>query len=194
MKTVIAIEKTNLIETNEAYQKILYWFFSFPNKEIGLSELAKELKISKTTANKKINRLVKEGFLKKEIIGKSWRLSCNTNHIYNKSKKISYNLSMVYESGIVDKIIGRFNNAKAIVLFGSYRKGDDNEKSDIDIAVETLNENGTRIEEFVIIKKFGYRKDVKVNLYIFVRDKVNTNLFSNISNGIVINGFLEVKK
>jgi len=101
---------------------------------------------------------------------------------------------MVYESGIVDKIIGRFNNAKAIVLFGSYRKGDDNEKSDIDIAVETLNENGTRIEEFVIIKKFGYRKDVKVNLYIFVRDKVNTNLFSNISNGIVINGFLEVKK
>ena len=194
MKTVIAIEKTNLIETNEAYQKILYWFFSFPNKEIGLSELAKELKISKTTANKKINRLVKEDFLKKEIIGKSWRLSCNTNHIYNKSKKISYNLSMVYESGIVDKIIGRFNNAKAIVLFGSYRKGDDNEKSDIDIAVETLNENGTRIEEFVIIKKFGYRKDVKVNLYIFVRDKVNTNLFSNISNGIVINGFLEVKK
>ena len=52
----------------------------------------------------------------------------------------------------------------------------------------------TRIEEFAIIKKFGYRKDVKVNLYIFVRDKVNTNLFSNISNGIVINGFLEVKK
>jgi len=194
MKTVRAIEKTNLIETNETYQKILYWFFSFPNKEVGLSELAKELKISKTTANKKINRLVKEDFLKKEIIGKSWRLSCNTNHTYNKSRKISYNLSMVYESGIVDKIIGRFGNAKAIVLFGSYRKGDDNEKSDIDIAVETLNENGTRIEEFVIIKKFGYRKDVKVNLYIFVRDKVNTNLFSNISNGIVINGFLEVKK
>ena len=191
---MIKIENTNLLETNEAYQKILYWFFSFPNKEIGLSELAKELKISKTTANKKINRLVKEGFLKKEIIGKSWRLSCNTNHIYNKSRKISYNLSMVYESGIVDEIIKRFNNAKAIILFGSYRKGDDNEKSDIDLAVETLNENGTRIEEFVIIKKFGYRKDVKVNLYIFVRDKVNTNLFSNISNGIVINGFLEVKK
>ena len=43
-----------------------------------------------------------------------------------------------------------------------------------------------------IIKEFGYRKDVPVNLHIFSRNKVDLNLFANISNGIILDGFLEV--
>ena len=84
-------------------------------------------------------------------------------------------------------------NAKAIVLFGSYRKGDDNEESDIDIAVEVIDES-RYIEDFGVIGKFGYRRGITVNLNVFSRDKINNNLFSNIANGIVLDGFLEVKK
>ena len=158
------------LETNEAYLKILYWFFSFPEKKIGLTELANELKISKATATRKVDRLIKEGFLIKEVIGKAWRLSCNKRHYFNKSKKVSYNLQMIYDSSILQEVYKKVPNAKTIILFGSYRKGDDNEESDIDIAVEVADENSRYIEDFGVIEKFGYRRGTIVNLNAFSRD------------------------
>lgn len=187
------IKKTELIELNEAYQKVLIWFFSFPDLEIGLNDLSEELRISKTTAKKIVNQLIKEDFLKREILGRIWRISCNKDHIYNYSKKIAYNLTMVYESEIIEHIHKLIKNSKAIILFGSYRKGDDNDKSDIDIAVEVEDNKEQEILEIGIIPKFGHRKEVMVTLHKFSRNKVDLNLFSNIANGIVLEGFLEVR-
>lgn len=185
--------EVNIPETNEAYNKMTYWFFSFPYRETNLNELTKELKISKTTANKIINRLVKENFISKKIIGKNWVLKNNPEHNYNKTKKITYNLELIYNSGIIEEI-NKTITPKSIILFGSYRKGDDTEKSDIDIAVEIAGTKKFEIKELSQFKKFGYRKNVPVNLHLFSRDEININLFSNISNGIVLDGFLEVKK
>ncbi len=185
------LEKTKLIELNEAYQKTLLWFFSFPNTEMSLNDLSEQLKISKTTANRIVTQLVNENFLKVKVLGKIWRISCNQNHIYNYSRKISFNLNMVYSSGIIEKIHELIGNPRAIVLFGSYRKGDDTEKSDIDIAVEVLDNKEVRIEELGVIPQFGYRENVAVNLHIFSRNKIDLNLFANIANGIVLEGFLE---
>ena len=186
------LKGTKLMELNEAYQKVLLWFFSFPKEEMSLNDLSEQLKIAKTTANKIVTQLVDEGFLNKKVLGKIWRISCNQNHIYNYSKKISYNLSMVYESGILELIHGHIKNPKAIVLFGSYRKGDDNEESDIDLAVEILDNEDIKIVKIGEMPQFGYRKNVSVNMHIFSRNKVDLNLFANIANGIVLEGFLEV--
>ncbi len=181
-------------ETNPAYNKVLYWFFSFPIKETTLNDLVKETNISKTTANKVINDLIKESFIKREVIGKTWKISCNIDHPYNKSKKICYNLELIYNSGLINEINKKYNLPKVIILFGSYRKGDDTEKSDIDIALEILGDKKLEIKEFIKFKNMGYRKDVKINLHIFSRKNINSNLFANISNGIVLDGFLEVTK
>jgi len=187
------IKKISVPETNEAYNKIVYWFFSFPNQTIGLNDIAYKLKISKTTANRIITRLIKERFLKKETIGKTWRISCNSDHRYNKYKKIGYNLELINKSGILEIISKKFKNSQAIILFGSYRKGDDNEKSDIDIAVEVLGNENLKITNLMKFKEFGYRKNIEVNVHVFSRNKIDNNLFSNIANGIVLEGFLEVK-
>lgn len=178
---------------NEAYNKVLLWFFSYPTKEMSLSDIAEILEMSKTTANKIVGKLEKEGFLKKEVIGKVWRVSCNQNHVYNFSRKIAYNLLMIYESGIIRAIHEIVPNPRAIILFGSYRKGDDNEKSDMDIAVEILGGEDIKIRNLGVIKNFAYRKKVPVNLHIFSRNKIDLNLFANIANGIVLEGFLEVR-
>lgn len=183
----------DLRELELAYPKVLLWFFSYPIREIGLSDLSEALGISKTTAHKVVSRLVKEDFLKKEVLGKVWRISCNQNHYYNHSKKIAYNLLHIYESRIVDKIKASMPNARAIILFGSYSKGDDNEESDIDIAVEILGNDDLKIESIGAIKKLGYRNKVTVNLHIFSRSKIDINLFANIANGIVLDGFLEAR-
>ncbi len=180
-------------EMDEAYNKAMNWFFSFPEREFGLTELSERLGISKTTANKTIRLLEEEGFVNIDVIGRVWRISCNVEHRYNYTRKIAYNLIRVYESGIIEEIHKRFQNPRAIILFGSYRKGDDNEKSDIDVAIEVLGNSGMRVEELGVIENFGYRENVTVNMIVFSRKNVDTNLFTNIANGILLEGVLEVK-
>lgn len=190
------LKKIELMELNEAYQKVIYYFFSFPNMETGLNDLSSNLKISKTTAKKIINALFDEGFLNKKVYGKTWRITCNKDHPHNLTTKIAFNLAMVYRAyygGLRDHILKIIGNAKSIVLFGSYRKGDDNEESDVDIAVEITDNKEPRIVELGAIPKFGFRENVKINLHIFSRNKIDLNLFSNIANGIVLEGFLEVR-
>ncbi|MFA6088497.1 MAG: nucleotidyltransferase domain-containing protein [Candidatus Woesearchaeota archaeon] len=187
------LKKVEIYTLNEAYNKVMYWFFSYPNLAVSLSELSTTLKISKTTANQVVLILKDEGFLNIKEIGRIWQISCNRNHIYNYSKKISFNLMMIYESGILSEIHKLIPSSSAVVLFGSYRKGDDTEKSDIDIAIEVLDGKEPKIINLGILPQLGYRKDVPVNLYIFSRNNVDLNLFSNVANGIVLEGFLEVR-
>jgi predicted nucleotidyltransferase len=99
----------------------------------------------------------------------------------------------VYESGILPEVHRTIPGAKSIILFGSYRKGDDTEKSDIDIAVEVTGNEPQKLVELGTIGQIGYRSNVKVNLFVFSRSKIDINLFSNIANGIVLEGFLEVR-
>ncbi len=187
------LRKVEIIELNDAFQKVLIWFYSFPDKEMSLSDLASELQISKTTAHRVVTELVNQNFLKLEVLGRIWRVSCNKSHPSNYSMKIAYNLAMVYNSHILDDIHNVVPNPRSVILFGSYRKGDDNEKSDIDIAVEVLDGEEPRIRSLGIIPEFGHRKNVEVNLHIFSRSNVDLNLFANIANGIVLEGFLEVR-
>jgi len=185
------MKKLKPSEEPGALQKTLYWFFAYPDKETSLSDLAKKIKISKATANRVVTKLIKQEFLKKEIIGKTWRLSCNPEHKFHTTLKIPHNLTLIYENNILDKILKKFPNAKATILFGSYRKGDDNENSDIDIAIEIAGNEKLKIIKFETIKQIGYRKNIPIQLHIFSRNKIDLNLFSNISNGIVLSGFLE---
>ncbi|MBR9678473.1 MAG: nucleotidyltransferase domain-containing protein [Nanoarchaeota archaeon] len=187
------LKKVELRELNEAYNKVLTWFFSFPNIEMSLNNLSRELKISKTTTNRVITQLVEEGFLAIKVLGRTWRISCNKDHTYNYSRKVSYNLTLIYESEIIKCVYELIRNSKAIILFGSYRKGDDTEESDIDIAVEVLSNDKLKIFDLGVITQFGIRKNVPVNLHVFSRNKIDLNLFSNIANGIVLEGFLEVR-
>ena len=187
------LPKTDMIELNKAYNEVLAWFFSFPDREIGLNDLAAAIHISKATARRAALHLIEEGFLQRELLGNMWRLSRNKDHVYNFSKKIAYNLMMVYESGILGDIHRAFPNPRCVVLFGSYRKGDDNEKSDIDIAIEVMDDKEVEITNLGILPKLGLRENVPVNLHIFSRNKIDLNLFANIANGIVLEGFLEAR-
>lgn len=174
-----------------AYEKILHLFFAFPIEEFSLNEIAKRLAIAKTTARQVIKDLEKEGFVKKKVIGKLWQIKAYQSHKYFTTKKIPYNLQLVYESGVIEWIKKNVPEAKATILFGSYRKGDDIATSDIDIAVEIVTEKGQKIIEGKI-QAMGYRKDVPVQIHCFSQKKIDANLFANIANGIIIEGFIEV--
>ncbi len=192
MKTA-KLKKVECLELNEAYYKVMCWFFSYPLKAVSLSDLAKITKLSKTTINRLVTLLAKEKFLTITPFGNIWRITCNQEHHYNIERKIAYNLQLVYQSEVLREIQKHFPNSRSITLFGSYRKGSDIDSSDLDIAVEVLDDEETKIIELGVIPQLGYRKNVKVNILKFTRNRVDLNLFANIANGIILFGFLEVR-
>lgn len=193
-RKITKLGKGEILELNKAYRKCLFWFFSYPNREMSLNDLATNLEISKTTARKIVLQLIEEEFLIKEELGKVWRIFVNKDHFYNKTIKICYHLEYIYLnlSNIIQEIYKIYPHPLAIILFGSYRKGDDDENSDVDIAIEVIENEDPVLQELENMQ-LGYRKNVKVNLYKFSRNKVDLNIFNNIANGIVLEGFLEVK-
>jgi hypothetical protein len=171
----------------DAYWDIQRFFFAFPRRACSLSQLAETLSIHKGTASRAVKRLEHEGFLNVEILGRIWRITCVMDHRYHVSRKVPYHLGLILDSTLIDTI-RTAHPTGAIVLYGSVRKGDDVESSDIDLAIESTND---RIEALDPID-LGYRSSVPVNLRFFSRKRIDPHLFSNIGNGIVLDGFLEV--
>lgn len=192
-QTKTLLKNVGIDALERTFDKCLVWFYAYPQAKIGITDLATYINSSKTATKTIVEHLVNLQFLKRTVVGRTWLLSANKDHPYFITKKIPYNLSTIYESGILDAAYKAVPGARVIILFGSYRWGTDVEDSDIDIAVEVVDNLELEVTPLGIIKELGYRKDVHVNLHIFSRNKVDLNLFSNIANGIVLDGFLEVR-
>ncbi len=180
-------------ELSTAAQRILRWFFAYPNKDFTFNELCKATGTSKTNAKVVVEELIRRGFIAKTVLGRLWRLVAHPQSEKFRQMKIAATFENVYASGIVELVRKKYPQARAIILFGSFRKGDDIVGSDIDIAVEVSGKQELVIESLGVIHWFGYRRDVMINIHIFSRQNVDINLFSNIANGIVLDGFLEVR-
>ncbi len=188
-----SLKNVNVNQLEITLNKCLVWFYSYPRNKIGLTDLAQSINSSKTAAKLVVESLIERQFINREIIGRAWLLSANQKHPYFITKKIPYNLSNIYESGILDAVYKVVPSSRAVILFGSYRWGTDVEDSDIDIAVEVVDNHDLQVTHLGNIEQLGYRKNVPVNLHLFSRNKVDLNLFANIANGIVLDGFLEVR-
>ena len=194
MKGIIKpnIYRKLLIQTG--IQKVTELFFKFPEKEFSLSDVAKETGVAKANLGSIIDNLEQIGFLNIEKLSKIWRIKANRTTWRFLRNKIIYNLNFVYQSGLIEFLYERYNHPKSIILFGSFRKGEDISNSDIDIAIEN--------DEFIEYKVVGLRELLefekqigrKIQIHEFNRSLIETNLFNNIVNGIVLIGFVEVKK
>jgi predicted nucleotidyltransferase len=180
------------LEGELAKNKILRWFFAYPESEFSLNDVAFATKISKTSARTAVEELLEEKILTRTIIGKLWRLRANIIPSFMQLK-IVHSLLLTYRSGIINQVLARHPQTRSITLFGSFRKGDDISTSDLDLAIEIPGTKETLVKSFTTIKPFDYRKSVEVNIHIFSRKNVDLNVFANIANGIIIHGFLEVK-
>lgn len=189
----ILLKNVPVEQLERTLDKCLTWFYAYPRTKIGLTDLAKSISSSKTATKQVVESLVHMQFLYRTIIGKAWLLSANQEHQYFIMKKIPYNLGIIYESGVLAAVYKMIPSPRAVVLFGSYRWGTDVEESDIDIAVEVIDNHDLEIILLGHIGQLGYRKDVPVNLHVFSRNKIDLNLFTNIANGIVLDGLLEVR-
>ncbi len=196
MKKLIVREKYPKLYEETARNKVLETLFRFPEKEFSLSDLAKEAGVAKANVGKILEELQKVGLIEIVKLSKIWRIKANSVNWYFLRSKIVYNLNFIYQSGLVEFLSDYFKNPRSIILFGSFRKGEDISESDIDIAIEEDGNLGLEDYKTVRLKELGVFEDVikrNIQIHLFNRGNVNINLFNNIANGIVLLGFLEVK-
>lgn len=193
MKEPFVPNRSHVFQEETGLQRILSLLFWRPDAELSLSELAKEARVSKSSASRFVDWLKKTGIANVNEKGKVFRIRANMQNPEYTRRRIAHHLMALSESNFVDYLEGHFPLARAIILFGSFRKGDDISTSDIDIAIETAEDKDIhtvrpqRLESFE--KLFGR----EIEIHVFNRKRIDINVFNSIANGIVLSGFLEVK-
>jgi len=203
MKKPIGSKREQSVYIETAKQKVLEILFRYPDKEFSLSDLAKEAGVAKANIGKILEEFSKAGFIDIIKLSKIWRIKANLENPNFKINKMFYNLQIIYHSNLVSFLVNYFNNPKSIILFGSFRKGEDAHNSDVDIAIEKddIKNYETHNLKEVVNKKLKkeiikFEEDIgrKIQIHFFNKEHVDINVFNNIANGIVIFGFLEVGK
>ena len=165
--------------------KILQLFFDEPTKNFQLREVSRMTKISLPSVINHISKLESYGFIKKvkKHTYSSYEADMNSDK-FKLYKKIDL-LLRLNESEMIDYLTKTFV-PDVIVLFGSASRGEDIERSDVDLFIAAKEKN-------VNLKKFEKIIRRKINL-LFEPDisKISKELRNNLANGIVLYGYLKV--
>jgi len=170
------------LDTN--IEKILEVFMKKPTQGLQVREIIRLTNLGNPTVTRALAKLRAKKLVKK-IKGRIYPYhEANLNNYSFKKLKLTYNLLSL--EILVKKIVVKAR-PNCIILFGSAAKGEDTEKSDIDLFVQSKR------QEFDI-SKTEKRLNRKVNI-LFEPEikKLSKELCNNLANGIVVYGFFEVK-
>jgi predicted nucleotidyltransferase len=170
--------------------KIKYIFFKNPEKEHHVRHIAKQLNISPTSASKYLKELEKKEILTSEKKYGHLIFRANTESKKYQVLKRNNNILSLYDSGLINFLQKTYNYPEAIILFGSYSKGEDTSRSDIDLLIITPAKKEHKLEKFE--KKLGR----KIQIFEISKEeliKTNANLKNSWINGIVLEGYIEIQ-
>ena len=162
-------------------------FFKYPERKFHLRELERLTKLSLPGVKKITEKLEKESlvFSKKEKVVKNIYATRNEKFVHLKQV---YNIYSIFSTNLLKIIAEKYQQPEAIILFGSYAKGEDITKSDIDIAVitsETIELN---------LDKFERELNRKIKIYEIKIKKAEKEFLNTLANGVVLYGFLNIIK
>lgn len=109
--------------------KTLDIFLDNPYSEYHLRDIARIANISSSSAKRALDNLEKSGLVNEKTKANLRIFSANTSEILFKQLKIAKNVD--FTKGLVQKL----KPAIAVILFGSFAKGENYEDSDIDIVI-----------------------------------------------------------
>jgi len=104
--------------------------------EFTLRKAAKIAKVSPSAAKNILDFLLAQGTVEKRIEGRN-HLFRIKNTVLTRQIKILYSLCEINASGLVDELIKKNLDTLNVILYGSVAKGEDDEKSDIDVLIIT---------------------------------------------------------
>ena len=170
-------------------ERIKEYFLVNPTSKLRVRRIEKELKLSLPSVIRYCKELEKEGILMKIKIGNVVFYTANrVSGTFLLEKKL-FNIKSLYSCRLIDFLKEELNNP-AIIVFGSYAKGEDLENSDVDLYVETPSKREINLEKFKKVLK----RDIQIFRHKSISEIKNIHLSNNILNGVNLNGFVEVFK
>ena len=169
-------------------QEILRLLFVKVGILLNQRQISNFLGVTQPAVMKALPALEKEKLIKiyQDKETKRWSIELNRdNHKVMQLKRVD-NLKQIYETGLADFLEKEFAGA-AIILFGSYSRGEDIINSDIDFAVIGRKD---KIIDITNYEKLLERK-ININFYISFKN-IHKNLKENLCNGIVLSGGIEL--
>ncbi len=173
---------------------ILKFFIKEPEKEFHIRQLSKLTKKSPTTISKYLKGFERKGILISEQKLNHLLFKANIENIKFKQLKLNYNLNILFDSKLIEFLVGEFNYPEAIILFGSFSKAENTSKSDIDLLIISP------IKKEINLEKYEKHIGNKIQLFVHSKKEIeqmmekNKELFNNLVNGNTIYGFWEVLK
>ena len=166
------------------YTKILEKIFERPEYHFYIRELAKETNLHPNTIISITNKLEREGVVKKNKGKVLVEIYCDVESQIYKRKKQIFNLNSLYSSGLIDFLTDFFDIPRAVVLMGSYLRGEDFSRGDIDVAVISNKKERPDLRK--------YEKLLKRNIHLLVFDykDISREFLNNLINGFVLYGYL----
>ena len=161
--------------------KVLSILFNKPTYKFHIRELARLTKLNPNTIINITNKLKKEGLIKKEQKKHFVEVFLDFERKKVLQKKRIFNLEKIYASGIIELLVKQYSSL-SISLIGSYSRGEDIEKSDIDIVIFSNNKKVIDLSKFEKILKR------KIHLLIPNKKELSNEFFNNLINGIIIYG------
>ncbi|MBS3147019.1 nucleotidyltransferase domain-containing protein [Candidatus Woesearchaeota archaeon] len=168
-------------------QAVKEYFFTNPTAKLRVREIERTLKLPLPSVIRYCRELEKEEILNIAKIGSVSFYTANRGSQKYLLEKQLYNIKQLHESGLIEYVKVELSNP-AIVLFGSYAKGEDTEESDIDLYIETPSNRNVNLEKFEKVLK----REIQLFQYKNLKEIRNTNLVNNIINGITLNNYIEV--
>jgi len=165
-----------------SHMAVLEVFFKEPTSIHFIREIGRRIQLAQTSVRNHIRDLEKD----KLIVTKNAKpfngFVANRENEDFLFYKQAYNFYSLLE---LRKTIVNALHPKAIIVFGSYSRGEDIEESDIDIVVIT------KIKKEIEIKNLEKKMDRKINL-IFKEslEKLEEPIKDNVLNGWVIYGWI----
>jgi len=182
MVNIYKLKLTNL------QQEILRLLFIKAGTSLNQRQISNLIGVTQPAVMKALPELEKEDLIKlnQDKESKRWAVELNRNNHKIMQLKRADNLKLIYETGLADYLEKEFAGA-AIILFGSYSRGEDIINSDIDIAV--IGRKDKKID----LAKYEKEIDRIINLNFYDSFKgIHKNLKESLCNGIIIVGGIEL--
>ena len=167
--------------------RIKEYFFLNPTIKIRVRQIERQAQVPLPSVIRYTRELEEEKFLKSSEIAAVITYSADrTSQQFLLEKKL-FNIQQLFSSGLIDFLREKLSNPP-IIVFGSYSRGEDLEKSDIDFYLEIPSKKKIDLARF----EKRLQRTIRVFTYKKIQNVENKELANNIINGITLNGFVEV--
>ena len=169
-------------------EEILRFLFVNAGDTFNARGIAIPLDVSQPAVAKALPRLEKLGFVRvaKDKNSKRFSIELDRENPLVIGMKRADNIRQVYESGLAGFLRENFPGC-AVILFGSFARGEDTRSSDVDIAV--VGAKGKSLDLSGFERKI--MKEIRVNFYTSFR-QISSELRNNILGGILLSGWIEL--